>query len=169
MMKERSSLLPGVVLISVGLYLLLNQFNILSIDWNVIFPLGMLGLSAFLFISYSNKKDTSLVFPATVLFVLGFFFFMRNYNLFDLKFDFYHLRDYWPVFLIAFGTGSVAQAGVKREGVGSMLMGAIAVIVGVLFIFDCSYIFFRFDWYKFWPVILILIGISLIFKHRKRN
>lgn len=169
MMPQKKSTLPGVILIAVGLYLLLTQFNILSIDWNVVFPLGMLGLSAFFFISYSSKKDTSLIFPATILFVLGFFFFIRNYNLFDLKFYFYHMRDYWPVFLIAFGSGSAAQAAVKREGVGSVLIGVIAVLVGVMFLFDFSYIFYRFDWHKFWPIILILIGTSLIIKHRKRN
>ncbi len=47
MTAQRKSGLPGVILIVVGLYLLLTQFNIFSIDWNIVFPLGMLGLSAF--------------------------------------------------------------------------------------------------------------------------
>ena len=59
--------------------------------------------------------------------------------------------------------GAVEQKSAKK---GGMITGWILVILGVLFLLDTFYVL---DFGRFWPVILIVIGIILLVQRSKER
>ncbi|MCH8957330.1 hypothetical protein IIA28_18755 [candidate division KSB1 bacterium] len=79
-----------------------------------------------------NKKDA--VFPATVLFILGIFFIVRNFGLFSFDYYFYGYQDFWPIFLIAFGLGVIATAIVSQPRRKMLFPGCLLLCIGLIFL-----------------------------------
>jgi len=163
-MAEKNSIAPGIILIVIGVVFLLQQLDIYYFRWRQIYPVGMLALSIYYFLSMPGKKDKSVIFPAVILLILGVFFFLRNFNLFDFDDYFYSSRYYWPVFLIAFGAGFTSLFFVREDDWGVLIPGGILLFLGVTFFLRGFGFYFWEDLRNFWPVILIVIGGLMIFK-----
>ncbi len=57
-----------------------------------------------------------------------------------------------------------------KEGSGSMTFGIVLILLGVLFLMDNFYLIdFGNLLSDYWPVILIIIGVNIIFKHRNET
>ena len=92
----------------------------------------------------------------TILIVLGALLLLNNLG-------FYLPRHWWAIFLLIPAAGSFASAYsmYRRAGAatapvrGAIVGGLILVGLTVLFLID-------FDWGKYWPVILILLGIAVL-------
>lgn len=92
----------------------------------------------------------------TILIVLGVLLLLNNLG-------FYLPRHWWALFLLIPAFGSFASAWSMYQSAGSatapvrgaFVGGCILVLLTVLFLID-------FEWGKYWPVILILLGIAVL-------
>jgi hypothetical protein len=158
----------GIILIAVGLLLLADQIGIMRMSfWN--FAMGFMVLfGATLVIRSFSRGDRNKVFWGTALFLLGLYFIFDSLDLITdrytvivpalfliLGFSFlmmyvYNLRDWHLLIPTIFFTG-----------------------IGVLIFADSSGFFdlYRLENYllNFWPLLLILFGVGLIAKSRRRK
>ena len=95
-----------------------------------------------------------------LIILLGVGFLLGNFGL--LEFNMSHLvRTYWPLILLVVGV-SYLQGGRER---GSYVSGFIFIILGLLFLGRNTGILsfdIRTFWQIFWPVVLILLGLSFM-------
>lgn len=169
MAEREKSFIPGVVLIVVGLVFLLNELDVIYFRWGHLYPILMLAGSALFFSSMLTKKEKGAVFPATVLLVLGLFFFLRNFDVLSFDYYFYHVEDFWPIFLVSFGLGFIALFFVRSEDWGVLIPGGILLFLGVGFFLRTTGIFYWRDFSDYWPVILIVIGASIVLGSLKKK
>ncbi len=162
MATREKSYIPGLVLIIVGTVFLFNELNIFHFRWRDLYPILMLGGSALFFASMLTKKEKGAIFPASVLLILGLFFLMRNFDIFSFDYYFYHVEDFWPIFLIAFGSGFVALFFVRSEDWGVLIPGGVLLFLGIVFFLrNAGFIYWQ-DFADYWPVVLIIIGLSIV-------
>lgn len=166
--RERSHI-PGIILIVIGTILLLHQLDLIYLRWRHIYPIILLAFGVLFFVSTVTKKDKGAAFPATVLMVLGLFFFLRNYSYFSVDYYFYDWEEFWPIFLIAFGLGFIALYFFKPEDWGVLIPGGVLSFFGVLFFLRSTGVFYWRDFANFWPLILIAIGASIVISSLKRK
>jgi hypothetical protein len=69
------------------------------------------------------------------------------------------LGDYWPLIFVAIGLGKVLQP----VGARGRAMGVVFVVVGVWWTLS-NLDLVRYDPFHFWPVILILVGASMLWR-----
>ncbi len=169
MATKEKSYIPGVVLILIGAYLLLQGLDIISFRWHHLYPLILLAIGAYLLIPVFSRKDTGAAFPATFLLVLGLFFFFRNYDFFSWNYHFYDMGEFWPVFLIAFGLAFIVQYMLKPDDWGSLVPGVILLFLGAVFMARSLDWFYWFQFTDVWPVILIIIGGVLVASSLRRK
>lgn len=168
--SKKASLFPGIFLIFFGAILLLNKIIPDLISWRHIYPVTLIGLGLWWLLSAGcyHKKDKGGIFPGTILFFIGLFFLLRNFDIVP----YYYVRDIWPIFLIIFGLGFVASFFAKPTDWGVLIPGAIFLFLGVFFLLKMYYII---DWElweligDYWPVLLILIGGSIILGSLRRK
>lgn len=156
------SVVPGIVLIAVGAYLLLRELGVVYLRWHQVYPVLMLGVAAILFLPVVRARDSGAAFPATFLLVLGVFFVFRNYHLLAFDYYFYDAGDFWPIFLLACGAAFIVQYFLRRDDWGPLIPGGILLFLGSAFLMRT----FDLYWFRisnFWPAILIVIGATLIF------
>jgi len=87
---------------------------------------------------------------------------LNNFEIIDINFRTL-LKDFWPVLLILWGFSILFAA-------KGWLSGTILVGLGVLFLgrnLGFFLIDFSWLWRVFWPAVLILIGLSLLFPRSK--
>jgi predicted membrane protein len=107
---------------------------------------------------FRARCDGTPWFFGSVLIVLGLLFLLDNLHVIEARFVF---RNLWPLMIIAFGVSRL-MFGIGGERV----FGAIATTFGGLWLGQRL-----FDWQinvvgVFWPIILIGLGISLLFRRR---
>ena len=170
MAKRERSLVPGVVLILIGVYFLLRELNLIHLRWRELYPVVLLALGLLFLVAAFRREDKGAAFPGTVLLVLGIFFALRNYDLAPISYYLYDVGDYWPVFLLAFGLGFVVQFFFARHDWGLLIPGGVLLFLGVMFLFRNLGLFYWWHFADLWPVILILIGLAMVISGlRKRT
>ncbi|MFQ5707353.1 MAG: LiaI-LiaF-like domain-containing protein [bacterium] len=169
MVEKNRSYIPGLVLVAVGVLLLLRQLHVLYFGWREFFPILLLVLGGMMFVQALNKEDKGSVFPATILLVLGLFFTLRQYGLFSIDYYFYYFDDYWPIFLIAVGSGFVVLYLFRPKDWGVLIPGGILLFFGVLFTLRTIGVIYWRDFVDYWPIILIAIGLSIVLNNLKRK
>lgn len=105
--------------------------------------------------------------------LLGLILLSNNLGFTDVRIG-YLLRIYWPVVLIAWGLNilvfffkDLTQESEGRGGAfrGQLTSGLLILIIGLLYLggnLGLYKVNFSFFWRLFWPVILILFGITLL-------
>ena len=169
MSAHRNSIFPGLALIIIGGLLLIHKFFPGLFDMSNFYPLILMGLGVWLIGSIKGRKDKGAVFPGTIIFLLGFFYFLRSYDLIE----YYSLGEVWPIMLIIVGLGFGALFITKPSDWGVLVPGGVLVFLGVVFLLREFYII-RLDIADiitdFWPIILIVIGGGIVLgslrKHR---
>lgn len=156
----------GIFLIVVGTGLLLDRFQILALGWPRLFwtfcALCGFGMVIIGFIREQRRH----VFWGTVLFLYGLFFTLRYFDAFD-----YHGHLFIPVTLVVFGLAFIMRVVYAPKDWSLLIPGVFLTGLGSLFLIaELGYIY-RYDvWYylrMYWPVIIILLGVSLLFKRKE--
>ena len=168
--KNKSSIFPGLLLITIGLLLLINKLLPGYLTWRHVYPLVLLALGILMLLSAfsRSRKDRGAVFPGTILFLIGLFFSLRNFDLVE----YYYVREVWPIFLIIAGVGFLALFLVRPEDTGNLIPAGILLTLGVLFLLKKLYLIdveLGEIIADYWPVILILIGANIIFVSLRRR
>lgn len=93
-----------------------------------------------------------------VLIALGVIFLLQNFG--------YPIpENWWALFLLVPAVGAFMSAWSSYQKSGGQITGAVrgGVIGGVLLTLLAGLLYFNIDFGKFWPVVLIVIGASLLF------
>ena len=159
-MIDKRSIGFGIALIILGLILFLHSLGFWIFHWSLI--LILLG-GSFLFAAFfSRQKGT--VFPGTLLLLLGLFFYLR-YD--GLLYDPMYYQ--WPIFPTIVGVAFLVTYIFNPEDWGLLIPAGILIIVGLLFLAD-NYRILRIDMGElvstWWPLILVVIGLKLIFERK---
>lgn len=161
-LERNKSLFPGIILIMIGGFLLIRRLGWFYIGWYETYPIGMLLIAFGLFYAVFRRKEHSSIFPATILLVLGGFFFLRNFDYFSFDYYFYDGRDYWPVFPLAVGVAFIVQSFVGPGGLEKLIPGVVLFGIGGFFFLKHFRFLYWLDIFEFWPLILVLVGAVLI-------
>jgi hypothetical protein len=165
----------GIMLILFGIVLLLNQINIIDVKFSQIMwaALAVYGFT----ISYQgfSKKRNGKIFWGTVLFLTSILFILRNLYLFDsFQFDFSSGHFVlFPAWILIFGFAFLMVFfNNPKEYVHLILALVLVSIGGSAILVEAGYLYEWDVWYVFrhyWPLVLIAIGVSLIFRRRRIN
>jgi hypothetical protein len=160
MSKRRSSLVPGLVLVGLGLILLANRLDWAHLRWYHIYPLILVALGIGSAYSIRGRGHRDGVFQTVFFLTLGIFFVLRNYGFVQ----YLYIDEFWPIFLIAPGLAMIATVLFVPTEWRMLIPGSALVVFGGLLMADeMGYIqIYRLS--DYWPVILIAIGVSIFFK-----
>jgi len=161
MKNRRGAIVPGIILILVGLVLLLQQLVPSFFGWDRLWPLfptlgGVAFLTGWLF---SRDREPGLLFVGTGATLVGLFFFPFTFGLFRWA----DMSRMWPAFPIIGGLAFLALfAGGRFRDWGAAGVGCVAMLVGII---AFGFTLFRFPrtlsvaLLKLWPLGLIFIGL----------
>ncbi len=108
----------------------------------------------------SRKSPQQRVVLGFVLAFLGFLFLLDNFHIFDAR----SVLAFWPLVFIVVGGLKLSDA---RRPAGYLVGGGM-VVVGVLLTLSHMGII-ALHWRDWWPVLLIALGLSVIFKGQLRQ
>ncbi|WP_106497001.1 LiaI-LiaF-like domain-containing protein [Lentibacillus sp. Marseille-P4043] len=160
-MKKQNSF-AGYLLIGLGAFFLLRELKLPIVtdfySWTTL--LIIIGL-ALLIHSYSSK-DYQNLFTGTIILGLGIHFHGVNHYTFWI--------DHWAVYPLIVGIAFIVRYLRTKKG---LLPGVILVIVSLLLIFSIRLPVW-FNWIytivdlieRFWPIIIIIIGIYFLKKRK---
>ncbi|MDQ7063130.1 MAG: DUF5668 domain-containing protein [candidate division KSB1 bacterium] len=154
----RRSILPGLFLIFLGLYLLAQKLDWVDLDWIHIYPVLLLFAGARSFMRYRQFSHSNSLFNTVFLATLGGFFLIRNYELIP----FWPIETAWPIFLIAAGFGFLAMYLRHSQNVFDFIFGGMLTALGLIIFFNNLNLIRAQFLVDLWPIIFIIIGIMLI-------
>ena len=161
MADSKRSIVPGVLLIMIGLWFLTREYFYDTSYWEKSYPIILILFAAFLIWDAIRRNHSSALFWGVVLISLGTFFLARNYNLIP----YFYSDEYWPIFLLAMGFGFVSLFVFQPRDWGVLIPAAIFLFFGFGFSFE-NFRGYFWDYEHFvenyWPIIIIFIGIGVI-------
>jgi hypothetical protein len=168
MLKKRESVVPGIILILLGAWLLIRQFDALTPYYERIYPFLLIGVSVALLTDALRRSRSGAFFWSVVLLQIGTFFLVRNYGIIA---D-YDSEEYWPLFLFAFGVGFYVLFLYTPSNWGLLIPSCLFQYFGLLF---ASHTFQEMpgvlDFFNdhYWPVFLILSGVVILLHSIKKQ
>jgi len=167
MSESKRSLMPGVLLIGFGLWLIADRLNF-GAEIEIILPVLGVVFSGFLLYEAMRMKRTSPLFWGTSILIVSIFFLLRNTELVMYLYP----DEYWPLFPLAIALGFIAQFLMQPKEWGVLIPAAILGAVGVTGALDIAGIWLD-GWDSigsyFWPVLIILIGAGILIKSFKKS
>ncbi|RLC48543.1 MAG: hypothetical protein DRH57_01960 [Candidatus Cloacimonadota bacterium] len=98
---------------------------------------------------------------ALILIIIGIIFLLSNLDIINFR---YYLHQYWPLLLVIFGVFQLISS--KFRTINTPI--TFIVIGLILQLLKLDYFSWREIW-RYWPVVLILIGIRMIARRSNRN
>lgn len=180
MRERRGAILPGIFLILLGLWFLLDNLNFNIPNLGQLWPAFIIfgGLMALASYASRRPRDPGQVFAGVAALGIGAFFFLFTLNLplplrnlGRVSWD--DMAVLWPGFVVIGGVAFLGQylASRLKDG-GALFMGLLALVVGLgAFLFTLGFLGPDLGrrLAQFWPVILIVIGLGMIFQFTRRR
>lgn len=95
------------------------------------------------------------LFIGGAIIILGFLFLLDNFNLIEAR----YIIRLWPVLFIVFGILKIVQS----RNPSSIFVGGVFIFIGSLMTMSRLGIMY-FSWHQWWPVFLIIVGVSFLLK-----
>jgi len=161
MNKKNPSVIPGVLLILFGFWILLREFDRLLPYEGKIFPILLIAAAVFLLVEAVARSWSGAFFWSVFCFQLGIFFLLRNYGWIPYSSG----EEYWPLFLFAFGLGFYVLFLFNSRSWG------VLIPAGLFMYFGLAAAAHTFDEVPrtvevmgdyFWPFFLVATGIVLL-------
>jgi len=168
MSTHKHSIWPGLILILIGALLLVNKLTHYYLGWYEIYPIILIAIGVLIFISVIGKQDKGAVFFGTFLFLLGVFFFLRNFDIIP----YYYMREVWPIILVILGFSFFSVFITKPGDWGALIPAGILILFGgavLLKKLDIIYLDIGDLIADYWPLILIIIGVGIVLGALKRQ
>src|SRR6188768_450029 len=129
MRNRRGALLPGLLLILIGAWLLASTLGVPLPDLSQLWPLVPLvfGLAALVQYFAEGRRSEGLVFTGVAAALLGAFFLAITLGPLEWR----DLGRYWPVFILIGGVAFLAQWLARPGGMGLLVPAGLAVVVGL--------------------------------------
>lgn len=148
------SVVPGLILILLGILIIAHSVGVLELDWGIFWTyiiifIGILFWLGFLF----DRGNYGLLMPGSVVLTVGL---VLNYA---ARNGWYHLEALWPFFILApaFGFYMMFLLGEREKGL--LVPASILTVIGVVFLLQNMDYSMRY----IWAFALIIIGALLIF------
>ncbi len=161
MTKQKNSLVPGIILILIGLYFLANRLDWPIPDFFEIYPFIFLLLAIASATRIRGLGQRDGVFGTFFFLTLGLFFILRNYDFIP------YIYHPWPIWLIAAGLGCIAVFVVAPSQWGMLIPGSAFLLFGGAFLLREFDIIYNVD--RYWPVIVIAIGVGILLKGLRKQ
>lgn len=146
-------ILPGLLILALGVALLLNNFDIVDLGGlKVFWPLALVAFGLHLFFERKSR-----VFGG-VLAAVGVGLQVENLGWADIPWG--RIRDFWPLLLIALGASMLLKG--SRD---NAVLGVILVALGAYYQGEILG-WVRFDLIDLWPVAVIAAGVAMLMKAR---
>ena len=161
MAEKKSSLVPGVLFIVLGLWMFARRFPFLEPHSFHIYPVLVILFAGFLLFETARRRHSTALFWGVVILVVGAFFCLRNYGIIS----YYYADEYWPVFMFALGLGFLALFIFRPRDWGVLIpAGLFLFFGGILSMRMFHGYFWRWEDIieEYWPVVLIVIGIGVL-------
>ncbi len=156
MAQQQRSLVPGIILIVLGiLFLLPRLFHIHLSDLWPVFILG--GGVAFYIAFIADRSNYGLLMPGTILTVIGLLFLYCTFE------GWYMMETLWPFFIIAPGLGFVLMYLFGKQERGLLIPAGILITIGSFFLLA------RTEYDYLWPLVLIALGLLLLLAPTKSS
>lgn len=161
--KQTGYLIAGLILLVLGGTSLAGNYRILNVDMSGF--LFLTGLGAVFLALYFGKHITGFIYPGCILIAIG------SYTLFD---NIFHIEMGW-LFFTLLGLAFYAMYLIEHQKVGQrwpLIPGTILIVLSSLFFLTSLEIITDNFWSLisyFWPVILIIVGLRIIYNNRKMN
>ncbi|MBN2070290.1 MAG: hypothetical protein JW814_02445 [Candidatus Krumholzibacteriota bacterium] len=154
--EKRQSVVPGLILICVGIIAVLSNFELLDLDWDVLWTYFILVLGIIFWLGYIfDRSKEGLIMPGTVLLTYGVIF-----NL-AARFRWADMSDLWPFFILGPAFGFYAMFLFGKRDRGLLVPAIILTVVGGVFLLQ-SYTIIKY----LWPPALIVIGVLILMRKR---
>jgi len=155
----------GILLVVIGVIMILDHFNVFSIDFATIFwPLLML-VGIVVVSKGFGDNHRGKIFWGSVLFLYSLFFFIRSIDYFDVP-----GRLIFPASFIIFAVAFFMMYLGNTRDWPLILPAAILGGMGIIFILTEYGTLCWWDTWDliadYWPVLLIAVGLVLILKHK---
>lgn len=135
----------GLLLIIVGIFLIVNY----TLNWNLnLWPLALI-IPGLFFLFGASKENSGLYVPAIILIFLGIFFF------FNLATNWVYHQYLWPLYVFSVSLAFYVTVifGKNKD---------FYVPANILLIITIGLFFISLKLFKFWPVVLIILGLWII-------
>lgn len=163
---RRGAVIPALVLILLGIYLLLAELNVGIPGWDVVWPVfpfagGLAFLGSF---AFGQRRDPGQVFVGTAATLVGLVFFFVTLGPLSYR----DLTTWWPVFILIGSAAFLAQwAAAGFHDWGALFLALVALVVGgaglavtlQLLGPQTAELLPR-----LWPVLLILLGLMVFLR-----
>jgi len=160
MVEKKGSLVPGILLIVIGLWFFARRFLYFTPHWIRIYPVLFILFGIFLFFETFRRQHSGALFWGVVFLFLGGFFSLRNFGIIP----YFYADEYWPIFLLAVGVGFVGLFAFRPRDWGVLIPAFLFLFFGVGFSLHTFPGYF-WGWERFlenyWPIILILVGLGV--------
>ncbi|TXC91515.1 hypothetical protein FS935_07710 [Metabacillus litoralis] len=161
---KNGKVIYGIFLVGIGILFSLQSIGLIDNFWSFSWPLLLLfvsiGFHLGFFLSGAKKQQAGLLVPGGILFVLSILFMfeeMTNWSFSEYTWPFY-------IFAVAIGLFELWLFGGREFG----LLIPIFILFGLSFVFIIQNLF-TFNVLSFWPAILIIVGLFLIFGRTSRT
>ena len=152
---DKKSLVTGLILIFIGIAFLGNNLGIIYISWEKFWPWFLIAGGILFFIGWlSDREKYGLLMPASILTIYGFLFLYFAHK------HWWSMESLWPIFIIGPGVGFLLMYILGKRESGLLVPAGILLGLGVVFLIGEG------RWRFFWPLLLILFGILLLFRGR---
>lgn len=161
---QRSSLVPGIILVLIGLYLLSDRLPIPWPSFEHGYPFFYLLLGVAYALKIRGFGHTEGVFGTFFWLTLGVFFILRN-------FDFIPYQSWpWEIVIVAMGMGYLGNFFFKPTDRGVLIPAAVFLVLGGGSLLDYYGVldFPFYDLERYWPILLIAIGAGIFFKGTRK-
>jgi len=165
--KTKQSLLPGVILILLGLWFLTHNLLDDFLIWEQVYPILLLGFSAALLVEAFWHKRSGPLFWGVFVLCVGLFHLLRAYDV--IPYLYFH--EYWPAGLTAAGFGLLVVYLVMSHDASQLIFSIILMLVGFALFTRTAYgmigDLYISEW--LWPAALIVGGAGLIYRGLRQN
>jgi hypothetical protein len=156
----------GILLLVVGVALLLEKLDVIAFGWSRLLWAAAALLGAVIVIRAFVQDGRARVFWGTVLFLYGLFFLMRSLDLVES-----HMAVFMPASFVILGFAFLMLFVSDLKDWHLLIPSVILLGFGGAFMLtEVGYIRRWEMWDTFrtwWPLILVLVGLSLILRRKK--
>ena len=166
--NKRQFPILGIALLIIGFGILFDRLNMFEFTWKRTWPvlLGFIGI--WMTISSILYKQRGKVFSGSFVFLLGVMFFLSNYQYIDLNYNIVI-----PALLVIIGLSFFMLFAYEPKDWGLLFPSIVFLGFGLFITFtNLGYFFYSEIWdflAIYWPILFILVGISLLFSRSRRR
>ncbi|MBN1154656.1 hypothetical protein JXB12_07010 [candidate division KSB1 bacterium] len=159
MEQSHRSVVPGAVLILVGILLLIHELDFIPVRWSQFFPVILVLIGLLLFIWGIRGRIGGGLFWGIVFLGAGIFYVIRNYELIP-----YHsMPTTWPIFSIILGIAFLSLFILNRNDWGVLIPAIVLLLIGLNYFLDYfNYWRLQEILHTYWPLSLVLAGVFVI-------